>query len=171
LDRAGENYRLVIAGRIKECAAYWKKIEGLIQSHGLADRVLTDLRHVPDEDIETYLKAADVMVLPYRDIFQSGALFLTYRFGLPVIAADVGSFREDIEAAQAGLVFEPNNPTSLAGQIEKYFAGELYQDLESSRRRIRDYAVEQYSWERIGGLTRAVYERALGTSNRAGKIN
>ena len=49
-------------------------------------RVLTDLRHVPDEEIESFMKAADVMVLPYRDIFQSGALFLTYRFGLPVIA-------------------------------------------------------------------------------------
>ena len=35
-------------------------------------------------------------MLPYTHIFQSGVLFLGYSFGLPVIASDVGSLREDV---------------------------------------------------------------------------
>jgi glycosyltransferase involved in cell wall biosynthesis len=53
--------------------------------------------------MEVYLKAADVMVLPYNEIFQSGVLFLGYSFGLPVIATDVGSFREEIVEGERGF--------------------------------------------------------------------
>ena len=45
---------------------------------------------IPDDETEIYFKAADVLVLPYRDIYQSGVLFLGHSFGLPVLAADVG---------------------------------------------------------------------------------
>ena len=58
-------------------------------------------------ETEIYFKAADVLVLPYTHIFQSGVLFLGYNFGLPAIAADVGSFKEEIIAGRTGLVFQP----------------------------------------------------------------
>jgi glycosyltransferase involved in cell wall biosynthesis len=161
LSARGRKFKLVIAGRIKECPDYWQKLEGLIQRYDLQKNVQTDLRHVPDEEIEIYLKAADVMVLPYREIFQSGALFLTYRFGLPVIVTDVGSLREDVEAADAGLVCKPNDPASLAETIEKYFESQLYKHQDVHRARIRAYASERYSWDRIGELTQKVYEQVL----------
>jgi glycosyltransferase involved in cell wall biosynthesis len=161
LNRAGNNYRLMIAGRIKECQGYWFKIEELIRNQGLQNQVRTDLRHVPDEEIEAYFQAADLLVLPYRDIFQSGALFLTYRFGLPVVATDVGSFREDIAAAQAGFVCQPSDPASMAQTIDRYFGSELYRNLEVSRAHIREYASENYSWQKIGHSTRELYERVL----------
>ena len=123
--------------------------------------MVTDLRRVPDDVVEVYLKAADVMVLPYRSIFQSGALFLAYRFGLPVIATDVGSFKEDIIQGQTGFVCRPDDARDMAKTIETYFSSGLFAHLETKRQEIRDYANERYSWEHIGGLTRAVYERVL----------
>ena len=161
LKKNGGRFTLVIAGRIKECPDYWGRIRRLIEQSDLKESVVTDLRRVPDESVEVYLKAADVMVLPYRTIFQSGALFLAYRFGLPVIATDVGSFKEDIVQGQTGFVCRADDPLDMAKTIETYFASDLFANLDQKRQEIRNYANERYSWERIGKLTRAVYERVL----------
>jgi D-inositol-3-phosphate glycosyltransferase len=161
LRSRGKTFTLVIAGRIKECPEYWDKLRQLIDGTGLKDYVITDLRRIPDEFVEVYLKAADVMVLPYRSIFQSGALFLAYRFGLPVVATDVGSFREDIIEGQTGFLCRADDSRDMACAIETYFSSDLFANLEVRSRDIRDYANERYSWEHIGELTRHVYERVL----------
>ena len=67
-----------------------------------------------DDETELYLKAADVLVLPYRYIYQSGVLFLGHSFGLPVIAADVGCLKDEIVEGQTGFIFRPEDPVDLA---------------------------------------------------------
>jgi D-inositol-3-phosphate glycosyltransferase len=161
IKRAGANCKLLIAGRVKECSAYWQTVCSLIKQEGLEADVISETRHIPDEQIEVYFKAADVLVMPYRNIFQSGVLFLSYRFGLPVIATDVGSFKEDVIQGKTGFVCRVDDPVDLAKTINLYFASELFENLERKRHEIRDYANEQYSWDRIGKMTRAVYEQVL----------
>jgi len=85
-----ENYRLIIAGRPKGSEAYWAGLLQKINASPVRDQITLRIEFVPDEETEIYFKAADVLVLPYTHIFQSGVLFLGYNFGLPVIAADVG---------------------------------------------------------------------------------
>ena len=92
---------------------------------------------IPDDETETYFKAADVLVLPYRHIYQSGVLFLGHSFGLPVLAADVGSLKDDIVEGKTGFVFRPEDPDDLARVIEQYFASDLYADLNNRRKEIR----------------------------------
>ncbi len=84
--------------------------------------------------MEFYLKGADVMVLPYKDIFQSGVLFLAYSFGLPVVATDVGSFREEIVEGQTGFVCNPCDSSDLAMALQTYFKSDLFKNLELDRR-------------------------------------
>ena len=105
---------------------------------------------MPDVDTEIYFKATDLLVLPYVHIFQSGVLFLAYNFGLPVIASDVGSLRDDIVVGRTGFVCKPRDPIDLAKEIEKYFSSELYQKLALRRRDIQDYANQKYSWAKVG---------------------
>ena len=64
--------------------------------------------------------------------FQSGVLFLGYNFGLPVIASDVGSLREDIVEGKTGFVCKPRDPIDLAKEIERYFSSELYRRLDNA---------------------------------------
>ena len=45
-------------------------------------------------------------IVPYVQIFQSGVPFLAYSFGLPVIATDVGSLRQDIVEGRAGFIWQ-----------------------------------------------------------------
>ena len=83
--------RLLIVGSPKGTKSYWHHVRRRIQNSDVADRVIAKIEYVPDEETELYFKAADVLILPYAHVFQSGVLFLGYSFGLPAIAADVGS--------------------------------------------------------------------------------
>jgi D-inositol-3-phosphate glycosyltransferase len=155
------SYRLIIAGRPKNCESYWEEVQARISSLGLGGYVVDRIEYVPDADTEIYFKAADLLVLPYTHIFQSGVLFLGYNFGLPTVASDVGSLREDIVEGKTGFVCQPGNPADLARSIEVYFSSELYQRLDRSRREIADFAAAKYSWTKVGEITRSVYANLL----------
>jgi D-inositol-3-phosphate glycosyltransferase len=161
LAAANAQYRLLIVGRPKNCVSYWKKIQQQITSSGLRPNVIERIEFVPDEETEIYFKAADVLVLPYTHIFQSGVLFLGYNFGLPVVASDVGSLREDILEGQTGFVCRPKDPKDLARALKAYFASDIYLNLERRRVEIRDFAGERYSWTTVGSITRNVYTKLL----------
>jgi glycosyltransferase involved in cell wall biosynthesis len=160
LKRDG-NYRLIIAGKPKWNEIYWNQVVQQMIDRGVRDRVIERIEHVPDEDTEVYFKAADVLVLPYTRIFQSGVLFLSYSFGLPVIAADVGSLKEEIIEGKTGFVFKPQDSSDLARVIGQYFESELFRELESQRVQIKAYANEQYSWTKVAKITSAVYSNLL----------
>jgi glycosyltransferase involved in cell wall biosynthesis len=159
LARAHPAAKLVIAGRTKGSESYWATIERRIEELALTSRVISRIEFIPDEEAEIYFKAADVLVLPYTHVFQSGVLFLGYNFGLPVIAADVGSLREDIVEGDTGFVFPPRDPAALAAALARYFSSDLYQTLESRRPQIRDFARRRYSWSIVGEITKSVYDR------------
>jgi glycosyltransferase involved in cell wall biosynthesis len=159
LAATSTDYQLIIAGRPKGSEAYWQAIHQRIIELGLANRVISRIEYVPDEDTEIFFKAADVLVLPYTHIFQSGVLFLGYNFGLPVVASDVGSLRDDIIEGRTGLVCPPQDAASLARTLENYFSSDLYRELASHRPAIEHFARERFSWERVGSITRNVYEQ------------
>lgn len=127
-------------------------------------RVILRTEFIPDGEIEIYFKAADVLVLPYKDIFQSGVLFLGYSFGLPVIVTDVGSFREEILEGRTGYLCKPDDPADLARTIQAYFASDLYLKLGARRQEIKDHADKYHSWGAVADLTRQAYERMLGNA-------
>jgi glycosyltransferase involved in cell wall biosynthesis len=160
LNRDG-SYRLIIAGKPKWNEAYWKHIERLIKDLDLSDRVIQRIEHVPDDETELYFKAADVLVLPYVHVFQSGVLFLGYSFGLPAIVADVGSLREEVIEGQTGFVCSPRDASDLANTIERYFKSDLFYNLHARRAQIKKYANERYSWSKVAEITTGVYSRLL----------
>lgn len=152
---------LLIAGCIKDCDEYWNKIEKLISELHLRDNVIKKIEYIPDEEVEIYFKAADVLILPYTFVFQSGVIFLSYNFGLPVIASNVGEIENDILEGQTGYVFEKKNHKDLAEKIALYFDGELYQNLETNKNHIISYAKEKYSWEKIGKISYEIYHKII----------
>ena len=156
-----DDLKLLIVGRIKNCSEYWENIQEQINKYKLADSIIERLEYVPDEEVEVYFKSADVSILPYKHIFQSGVLFLSYSFGLPVIATDVGSLKEEIVESQTGFICRPNDPDDLAAKIDRYFNSDLYKNLESNRKNIIKYTNEKHSWENVGEKTVTVYKNLL----------
>jgi glycosyltransferase involved in cell wall biosynthesis len=161
VTRRGD-YRLIIAGRPKNCEQYWNAIQETIRRGVGRDRIMLKSEYIADDETEVYFKAADVLILPYKQIYQSGVLFLGYSFGLPVVAADLGALREDIIEGKTGLLFRPEDPVDLARAIETYFASDLFKGLNSRRQEIRDYAHERHSWDVVSQITRNVYAELLG---------
>jgi glycosyltransferase involved in cell wall biosynthesis len=157
------DYRLLIAGKPRKGSEeYWDCVHRKI--HEIDEgRIIQKIEFISDADTELYFKAADVLILPYTEIFQSGVLFLGYSFGLPVIAADVGSLSDDIVSGETGLVCRPRDAGDLARTIDLYFASELFRNLPSRRRQIRDYAVKRHSWDTVSEKTKSVYAALLAS--------
>jgi glycosyltransferase involved in cell wall biosynthesis len=154
-------YRLLIVGRPKGCKTYWQQIQKNIARHGASERTIQRIEYILDEETELYFKAADVLILPYTRVFQSGVLLLGYSFGLPVLAADVGCLKEDVIEGRTGFVFKPQDSSDLAKTLVRYFESDLFRNLESRRPQIRKYAKEQYSWSTVAAVTKAVYANLL----------
>ena len=102
-----------------------------------------------------------MVVIPYVEIFQTGVPFLSYSFGLPVIATDVGSLRDDIVEGETGFLCRPKNSPDLARTIRRYFASDLYQNLETRRTQIRQFANERHSWTKVGEILEGIYRHLL----------
>lgn len=166
------NCRLIIAGEpMKGSEKYMQDVLRTIAEGEGADRIRCDLQYIPDNQAEVYFKAADVVVLPYKNIFESGVIFLAYRFGLPVIASDVGSFREELSDSRAGSVFEAGNSAALAATLDAFFGSELYQDAAKHRQRIRAYSNTHHSWETVGQITDLVYRGLLAKPLPSTSVN
>jgi glycosyltransferase involved in cell wall biosynthesis len=158
-------YRLIIAGFAKKGSEqYLKTIQQRIDGSPAREKVVQRIEYIPDEDTELYFKAADALVLPYTYVFQSGVLFLAYGFGLPVIASDVGSVAEDVIEGKTGFLCKPCDSEGLAEAIRKYFASDLFRELEQRRVDISEYTEARHSWDTVGTMTRTVYEQLLRVS-------
>ena len=159
LSSEGAPYRLIIAGEPKkEHEQYWLGMRSRIENGPTRDKVLQAITYIPDDETEVYFKAADALILPYTDIYQSGVLFLGYSFGLPTIATEVGSFREEIIEGETGLICRPADPADLAQAIERYFSSSMYADLTACRAKIEGYALQRYSWDLVAGITIRAYQ-------------
>ena len=138
-------YFLLIVGQHKDCPDYIHQLEDGIRGLKLQEFISLQLKYIPDDEIERYFVAADCAVLPYCSIFQSGVPFLAFQFGLPIIATDIGSFRQTIIENENGYLCKPEDPNDLAATIKKYFQSALYQNLASNRDMISNRANELYS--------------------------
>ncbi len=150
---------LLIVGRIKECPEYWNNMTSLWKELGLDGRIKSRIEFVPEDEVGCYFKAADVLLLPYRNIYQSGVLFLSYNQGLPVIASDVGDLAESVVEGETGFVCRPQDPDDLARKISAYFDSPLYQELESRRQNIIDFVHRNHSWKVVAEKYCDVYRQ------------
>lgn len=84
------NYRLFIGGK-----AFFPELRNEIQQAAANDpRISLYLDYVPVEDVQVYLRAADLMVLPYTEILNSGSALLSLSFDCPVLVTRKGAMAE-----------------------------------------------------------------------------
>lgn len=129
---------VVIAGKVLDREVYKS-----LQAH---QRVLSHLwvhgRWIPDEEIQWYFNACDIVVLPYTDITTSGVIPLAYAFSRPVITSDIGGLK-DMVNADTGILVPPRDAEALRKAIENIFT----RDLRSMGDCARDLAKKEFSWE------------------------
>lgn len=126
---------------------------------GARGRVRFIDRFVADEQIPAFMRRADVVALPYRNIEQSGVLYTALAFGRPLVLSEIGGFPEVAELGAARTV-PPGDPDALAEALR-----ELLDDPDE-RARLAAAALgaasREYSWDEIAHRTLSFYERLLG---------
>ncbi|MFL5850946.1 MAG: glycosyltransferase family 4 protein [Solirubrobacteraceae bacterium] len=118
-------------------------------------------RYVSDEELAALFRRADLVALPYREIDQSGVLFVALAFGKPLLLSDAGGFPE-VAAAQSvpagdaaalhdalvALLADPERRNAMAQAALKA-------------------AATTYSWDAIARQTLALYEALLRDRHNA----
>lgn len=107
------------------------------------ERVHTRLEYIPDEEVQYYMNGADVLVLPYQDILNSGTVYLGMSFGKPIIAPSIGCIPNTVHE-ENDLLYEHDSDRELGLQLRKA----RRKDLSDISRANKDRA-SQYSWENI----------------------
>lgn len=88
------------------------------------ERVAPDIRirvfpgYIPDEDLQIYLNAADVVVAPYLEVLTSGTVMLALSFGRPVVAPAVG-FLKDVISKECGVLYDPDRDQALSEALAR----------------------------------------------------
>ena len=113
--------------------------------------VRTALRFVSGSELAGAFAAADLVVLPYREIDQSGVLFTALAFGKPLLLSAVGGFPEIDGAA----LVPPDDPDALAAELSALLADPAR--LERMAAASRALAAGPYSWDAIAERTLALY--------------
>ena len=126
------------------------RLEALVDTLGLNGDVAM-AGFIPDNLLPEYYGAADFFLLPTRSLEGFGLVTVeAMACGTPVLGTPVGAAPEILGRLDRRLIFKDALPEAMAEGIAENIAWffkspNRYRDL---RRRCRDYAVANYSWER-----------------------
>tara|TARA_B100000989_G_scaffold27049_2_gene17452 strand:+ start:13665 stop:14804 length:1140 start_codon:yes stop_codon:yes gene_type:complete len=141
---AGKNYKTDIEKYIK-----------IIDQLNLKSSCIIHNKYIPENALCDYYGCADVIVLPYKIIFQSGVLLMSSSFNVPVIVSDLDPFVEIIEDQKNGLVFKVNDIKSLTEKL--IFSINSAEKMNFYAKNNFEKIKNQYDWTKIGKLSKDVY--------------
>ena len=132
-----------------------KKYTKIINQLGLKNSCIIHNKYIPENELCDYYGCADVMVLPYKLIFQSGVLMMSSSFNVPVIVSDLEPFLDIIDDQENGLVFKVNDVKSLSEKL--IFSINSSEKINSYAKNNFEKLKNQYDWTKIGKLNKDVY--------------
>lgn len=110
------DFYTVIAGSVWK--ADFTECNEIIKENNLENYVKTDIRYIPDDEVKYYYSAADICVLPYTDVYQSGVIQLSYGYKKAVIATSLPAFTQFVKENETGFLAEPGDVDSLVSAME-----------------------------------------------------
>jgi len=156
IKERGINCELTIAGKLwKES---FEKYENIINEKGLAPFIRVNIKYIPDDEIWDYFNDSNLVVLPYKKIYQSGVLLMAMSYGRAVLTSNLPAFTEIIKHNHNGYLFINGDPISLANTIESIIKCNNIPDVEKAA---YETVSEIYDWNRIGLLTKNLYCQLL----------
>ncbi|HEX9415190.1 MAG TPA: glycosyltransferase family 4 protein [Gaiellaceae bacterium] len=165
LLRAWPEIRRRTGARLRVIGADPLAVRLLLARVGVSDDGIDIAGFLSQEDLTSELLAAKAMAAPSLG-GESFGMVLTRAFACatPVVASDIGGYREVIEPG-TGVLVPPRDPGALADALVA-----LLED-EERRRAIgiaaRELAIERYSWDRIARRLVEIYEQVTGRARAA----
>ncbi len=148
------NIILLIAGRP------WKddfcNYQQIIEKNNLENNIVLHTRYIPQNDVEHYYCASDLVVLPYKKIYQSGVLMMALSYERPVLVSDLCPLKEVINDNQNGFLFKSENSNDLAKKLNIILSSS--EKLEKVQKNGNILINEKFGWDAIGRLTLNAYQ-------------
>jgi glycosyltransferase involved in cell wall biosynthesis len=137
-------------------------LEGVARAVGVEEET-TFLGYVPDDDLPTVYRSADVFVLPTTELEGFGLATLeALASGLPVVGTPVGgtvellSELEEEVSAHGPLLVDRVEETALATAMLDW-ADQAHHARETIGRTCRRYVRQRYSWDRTARRLQSLY--------------
>ena len=145
---------LVIAGKPwKNDFSVYQKI---IDENNLSEYILLHTKFIPQEDVEHYYCASDLVILPYKKIYQSGVLMMTLSYERPALVSDLPPLKEIISDNENGFLFKTENVSDLTNKLNSILGNEEL--MEQVRTKGKELINTKYNWGEIGRQTQHVYQ-------------
>jgi len=135
------------------------RLEGLIERHGLGDRVRL-LGSRPHAELPLFYSAADALVLASGREGWANVLLEAMACGTPVVASPIPGNPEVVRSPEAGVIAPENSPDGIAAGVRTLFAA------PRNRVATRAYA-ERFGWAATTEGQLALFRRVLGRATAA----
>ena len=150
--------RLVIAGKVwkDDYSAYAEQI----RDHGIAASLVQRIGFIPDSLVGAYYAAADVVVLPYRKIYQSAVLLMAMSHARTTVVTDLPGMTEIVVHGETGWVFPRGDSEALSTALSTL----AEQPPLRSRLGLAALTLMEstYTWGHVGRATAAIYRQVAG---------
>ncbi|RXF70368.1 glycosyltransferase [Arcticibacter tournemirensis] len=144
--------KLLIAGMVLPSN---KSAEGsLSPSIEGSENIITSFSYIPDDLLQYYLNAADVVVLPYTSISTSGSLILAMSFNKAVIIPDLGFVSEVIDS-KGGIVYDSTRENALEEAMKEIRNKDVHEMGINNGHLMENL----YGWKKIAYKTKLVYQK------------
>lgn len=124
-----------------------------------SDQIAVFDHYIPNEEVATFFSAADLVILPYRRIYQSGVLLNSMSVGRAVLVSDLPAMREIITDGKNGFLFRSGDVHDLAERVNQVLGDEGGR--VSAEQHAKSYVTKNHSWGQIGKETSQFYRRVL----------
>lgn len=101
----------------------------LIRKNKLEDFIVLRTDFIPDDKVNLYFSAVDMVVQPYKSATQSGVTQIGYHFEKPMLVTNAGGLSEIITNGKVGYVVE-TNPESIANAIDDFYENDRISEFE-----------------------------------------
>lgn len=103
----------------------------LIKENNLNDLIELRTEFIPDNEVNLYFSAAEMVVQPYKTATQSGVTQIGYHFNKPMLVTNVGGLSEIIPDGRVGYVVEPDS-RRIADALVDFFQNDRKAEFEAN---------------------------------------
>ena len=133
--------RLLVAGEFYgDPQPYLNRIRSL----DISDIVILHNDYIPDNKVNLYFRACDIVAQPYKTATQSGVTQVAFHFERPMLVTNVGGLPEIVPDGKIGYVVNPD-AQDIADALVRYYKENKEEEFTVGVREEK----RKYGWDRM----------------------
>ena len=133
--------RLLVAGEFYgDPQPYLNRIRSL----DISDIVILHNDYIPDNKVNLYFRACDIVAQPYKTATQSGVTQVAFHFERPMLVTNVGGLPEIVPDGKIGYVVNPD-AQDIADALVRYYKENKEEEFTAG---VREEKLK-YGWDRM----------------------